>query len=339
MENKINILITTGIYPPDIGGPAKYAQMLVESGQSLGFNVDFLSFGKYLRYPTAVRHFLYFIALLPKVLKSDFIIALDTFSVCLPSYFVSVIFGKKIIIRTGGDFLWESYLDRTQENIRLSDFYKTKRSFNFKEIVIFKLTKYLLNSVDALVFSTKYQMDIFKNAYDLVDSKSFIIENYYGSFEKRNIIPKEKIIIAPFRNKFIKNKKKILEAFGIIKDRFKDVNIDFSTYTGLDFKKHLFNSYAVLLPSVTEISPNLAIEAVTYGIPIILTEECGIKDRLDGFVVWVNPDDHLSISSAIEKILDNKEYMDLISKLSRFNFVHTGEEIISEFVSIFKKIK
>ncbi len=338
MNKKLNILIATGIFPPDIGGPSKYAQMLFESGNAKGFDMDYLSFGGYLKYPTVLRHLLYFLRLLPKVFKADFIIALDTFSVCLPAYFASRLFAKKIIIRTGGDFLWESYLDRVKKNIRLSDFYKENRHFNLKEKIIFRLTKYILNGVDAIVFSTKYQMDIFKSAYSIFNSKCFIIENFYGNFEKRNIIPKEKVIISPFRKTFFKNKDNIVKAMIIVNERFKDVSVDFSIHTGGDFKKYLFGAYAVLIPSLSEISPNLAIDAVTYGIPAIVTEDCGIKDRIDNFVVWVNPDDPVSIASGIEKILDNKEYMDLVSRLSRFNFVHSGEDIISEFVSVFNNL-
>lgn len=335
---KFNILVATGIYPPDIGGPAKYAQMLVSSAFEEGHFAKAISFGSYLKYPTIIRHFLYFFKLLPSVYRSDFIIALDTFSVCLPAYIASKIFRKKIIIRTGGDFLWESYLDRTKEYIKLSNFYKQKRNFNLKEKIIFNITKKLLNRVCRIVFSTKYQMDIFIEAYKIDKKKTIVIENFYGTPPKRNIIPKQKNIIAPFRDTFLKNKYKILKAEEILKKRFVDINIDFSIHTGQDFNNHLHSAYCVLIPSISEISPNLAIDAVTAGIPVILTEDCGIRDRLDGFVLWTNPEDPNDIADNVSKLLDNKEYSTLVSKLSRFNFSHTGREIILEFIKVFKEI-
>lgn len=338
-NKNLNILVATGIFPPDIGGPSKYAQMLVENGNNLGYKVKAFSFSSYLKYPTGLRHVIYFIKILPLVFKSDFVIALDTFSVCLPAYFASKIFRKKIIVRTGGDFLWESYLNRTRDMIKLSDFYKKEQNFNFKEKLLFRITKFLLSKVDSVVFSTKYQMDIFQKAYLLDKNKCFLIENFYGDFSKRNIIPKDKILISPARDVFIKNKENILKAFGLVNERFKDVVVDFSIHQGEDFKKHLLSAYCVLIPSLSEISPNLAIDAVTLGIPVILTEDCGLKDRLDGFVVWVKPEDYKNIAFAVEKILDNKEYMDLISKLSRFEFKHSGEQIVDEFIEVYKKIK
>ncbi len=339
MDKKLKILITTGIYPPDLGGPAKYAVMLSSGINNLGHSVTAFAFSRYLKYPTGIRHIIYFLKVFFKVYKSDFVIALDTFSVCLPSFVACKILRKKIIVRTGGDFLWESYLDRTQKTIKLSDFYKEDRFFNLKERLVFWITKVLLNNVDVVVFSTKYQKDIFTSAYDISEDRCAIIENLYLKNDKRNIVPKKKVFIAPFRNTFFKNKNRIVKAFEIINKRFVDVFIDFKTYSGDEFERHLRDCYAVLIPSLSEISPNLAIEATCSGIPVILTEDCGIKERLDGYVVWVNPESVEDIVLKIEKMIDNTEYSSLVSKLTRFDFEHNKEDIAREFLNIYQRIK
>ena len=41
----MNILLTSGIYPPDIGGPANYIPKLAEKLLSLGFSVDVIALG------------------------------------------------------------------------------------------------------------------------------------------------------------------------------------------------------------------------------------------------------------------------------------------------------
>ena len=56
-----NILIVTGIYPPDIGGPARYAKNLKQAFEGQGHTVGVKTYGieKYL--PTGIRHFLFFL--------------------------------------------------------------------------------------------------------------------------------------------------------------------------------------------------------------------------------------------------------------------------------------
>src|SRR5436309_2301876 len=109
----MKILIATGIYLPKIGGPAQYAKNLERVFTDLGHSVTVLTFGLEDNLPTGVRHLFFFFKILPKVFSADIICALDTFSVGLPAVLASQISGKKCVIRTGGDFLWEQYVERT----------------------------------------------------------------------------------------------------------------------------------------------------------------------------------------------------------------------------------
>ena len=43
------------------------------------------------------------------------------------------------------------------------------------------------------------------------------------------------------------------------------------------------------MPSVTEISPNLALECIGLGQPIILTKETGLKSDLTNNLIKINP--------------------------------------------------
>lgn len=334
-----NIFIATGVYPPQIGGPAKYAEMLFKTFSEKGYNVSVASFGDFLYLPTGIRHLFYFLKILPLVLKADFIIALDTYSVCLPTVFASFIFRKKIVIRTGGDFLWENFLERTKKQIRLSDFYKEKRDFNLKEKLIFRITKFLLQNVSSVVFSTQKQREIFIESYDLKEEKTTVIENLYLQNKKRNIVPKDKIIFSPSRDIFLKNKDGLEKSFFNLKKRFFDISLDTSIKIGDDFDKNLLSSYILVVPSVSEISPNIVLEALSVGIPTVLTEDCFIKDRISDYVIFIKPEDIESISNGIEKLLDAKVYSEYMAKISKFNFVHTKEEIAEEFLSIFNNLK
>ena len=117
------------------------------------FEVSVVTYGFLKRFPTGLRHIFYFIKLIPSVFCSDFVIALDTFSVAVPAVFVSHLFRKKIIIRVGGDFLWEQYVQRTKETVLLSEFYTQKRKFSKKEKYILYLTSYVFSGASAIVLA------------------------------------------------------------------------------------------------------------------------------------------------------------------------------------------
>ncbi|OHA54130.1 MAG: hypothetical protein A2Z62_00105, partial [Candidatus Terrybacteria bacterium RIFCSPLOWO2_02_42_20] len=59
MGRKLNILICTGIYPPDIGGPAKYAKNLTDEFSRNGNKVKVLAYGMEKKMPIGARHFWY----------------------------------------------------------------------------------------------------------------------------------------------------------------------------------------------------------------------------------------------------------------------------------------
>src|SRR5690348_11398603 len=119
----MRILIATGIYPPEIGGPAEYAKNLKDAWNSQGHQVTVKVFSRFKFLPTGLRHLAYFLYIVPAVIRADFILSLDTFSAGLPAVLAARLFGKQIIVRTGGDFLWEFYVERTGELVLLKDFY------------------------------------------------------------------------------------------------------------------------------------------------------------------------------------------------------------------------
>src|SRR3989344_256164 len=184
----MKIVIATGIYPPEIGGPAQYAKNLKIEFEALKHEVKVLTFRLENKLPTGIRHFWFFLRCLIFFPMADFIIALDTFSASWPAVLAAKILGKKIIIRTGGDFLWEWYVERTGDMVLLKDFYTTRLSkLNLKERSTLRLLLVMFRWADITIFSTAWQRDLFAQPYRLDSKKCVIVENYYG--EKIGALP------------------------------------------------------------------------------------------------------------------------------------------------------
>ena len=334
----MRILIVTGIYPPEIGGPAEYAKNLNDVWAGQGNNVSVKIFGRFQKIPWGLRHVIFFFYILPTVSRADYIVTLDAFSAGVVTA-ASILFSKKVVFRTGGDVLWELYTERTGDLVLLKDFYVTRMDMlSRKERLIFYLMRWTLNNLSAIIWSTEWQRDIFIKPYKLENQKHFIVENFYGpkiqSFES-----KRKNFIASTRKlkwknldllKRVFNRKDVLDA-GAVLDTFPKEHSEFI--------KVLSYSYAAIIVSLGDISPNTIIDSITCNKPFILTKETGLTPRIKDITIFVDPQNEDEIAKEVIWLCDNSNYQEQKKKVESFNFIHTWEDIAGEYINIYKKIK
>src|SRR3989338_11632435 len=172
----MRILIATGLSPLDVGGLAQYASNMARELELMEHKVRVVSYGRMEKnLPIGFRHLYFLLKTIPKAFYSDRSIALDTFSVGIPALWASWILRKKIIVRVGGDFLWESYVNRTGEMITLPEFYKKAQSLNRKEKIIFYFTKILLKNAYKLAFNPEFSLPLFIVKEDIRIFKKYFI--------------------------------------------------------------------------------------------------------------------------------------------------------------------
>ncbi|KND49448.1 MAG: hypothetical protein AB198_00670 [Parcubacteria bacterium C7867-003] len=338
----MRITISTGIYPPKTSGPAQYAQNMAHFWSKMGHDVEVCTYGIENRLPTGIRHFYYFLKVLPRVWRSDVVFILDTFSVGLPTTLAAKLLGKKTILRTGGDFLWEGYVERTGDLVLLKDFYKTSiTNFSLKEKIIFNLIKWTLNNVDLLVFSTDWQRQIFLDPYKIKIDKTLIIENHYEKIKNDTKdfdfgLPKN--FVGSVRPLKWKNINLLREVFSDADLHNKGVVLDTETMNHENFLNKISNSFAVILVSLGDISPHMILDAISLNKPFILTSENGLMNRIKDIAITVNPKDKKDIKDKINWLLNEDNYKNQVDKISKFSFSRTWEDIALEYLDIFKKL-
>jgi len=89
MNRNMKILIATGVYPPESGGPATYSKFLNDNLPGKGFEVEVYPFREVRKYPKIIRHIAYFLEALRKAKGKDIIYAQDPVSVGLPAFLAS----------------------------------------------------------------------------------------------------------------------------------------------------------------------------------------------------------------------------------------------------------
>jgi glycosyltransferase involved in cell wall biosynthesis/putative flippase GtrA len=140
-SNKIKILIATGIFPPDIGGPAFMVEALANSLLANGILVDIVTYadqGRIVekkinkngllkiyrigRSRKGLSHLIYFLWMLFLSFRSDMIYVTDIYSVGYFAYLIKKIFKKKYIVRFAGDAAWETAVAKGWTDDYIVDF-------------------------------------------------------------------------------------------------------------------------------------------------------------------------------------------------------------------------
>lgn len=142
-RSKGNILICTGIFPPDIGGPASYAPAIVDalirnnfgvsvitySGSSKKSDADRVAVSRISRkWPKGFRHFLYFLNILKLAKNADTLFALNAVSAGIPAALAASFLKKGLVVKIVGDYAWEIAAGKGKTRFLIDDFQKTKKT-------------------------------------------------------------------------------------------------------------------------------------------------------------------------------------------------------------------
>lgn len=202
------------------------------------------------------------------------------------------------------------------------------------------LLKKLCNKADAWVFQTIQQKEWYSDY--LGKTKYCIIPNAINEIflHRDENIAKKDVIITSGRLGYQKNHKLLISAFSKIANKYPSFEVHIYGKGGLydelskqiqqlglsdrillkghtnRLKECLEESKLFVLPSIYEGIPNALMEAMALGIPSISTDCDGggarflIKDGQNGVLVPKNDAD--AMASAIDKVLSNKEFADIL---------------------------
>lgn len=333
----MKIVIATPLYPPEIGGPAVYAKELNERFAASGINIMLVKFSDMRRYPKFLRHAVYFWRVFRAAQGADAILAFDTWSTGMPAILVAKVRRQKMIVRIGGDFLWETYIERTHMLVKLSEFYKIKRNFSYKEHLIYFGTHGIIRCADALVFNTAWQKDLWERAYGFNPQKASVIENEYPA--QREMSPaRGRVFIAAGRSHSLKNMGVLKTAFAYLQNTYPDIELDTRSLPPDEHKARIRSAYAVIIPSVSEVSPNAAIDAIRFGKPFIMSSDTGVRERLADAGIFVDTLDMEELRIAMESLLDIREYARVQVRVQAFAFAHSWEEVTKEFLLLIRTL-
>lgn len=332
----MKVVIATGIYPPEVGGPAYYAQGLSGALRAAGHDAPVVTYGMLKILPTGVRHLAYMFRLTPRMFGADAVIALDTFSVALPVVILARLFRVAVIVRTGGDFLWEHYLERTGDLVPLIRFYGEHKPFSLKERIIFALTRRALSRA-FVVFSTELQRDVWLKPYSLAPERTGIIGNAVDA-PLPSEPPRAKNFLWHVRPIAVKNGERLHAAFARARATHPGITLEEGLISKKELLERMKSCYAVVLPSITEISPNYILDALRFKKPFIMDKYSGFAQWLGPYGTLVDPLDRNDIMRALETLAEPAGYEEALKKAAAFSYVRTYDDVARDFLALLQHV-
>lgn len=358
----MKVVLATGIYPPEIGGPATYVLNLARALRERQVRVTVLAYGEQeseageapvIRVSRAGgplgRWRRYARALKAHGSDADIVYAFSSVS-CGAPLWLAGLKGPKKILRLGGDFLWERYTDRGG-HLGLRDWYASDPSFK-------GMMNGLLRHFDHIVFSTQFQEELYEKFYQRLPLHSVIENALPGG------VPVHRSRHQPFRLLFLgrfvsfKNLGSLLLALGefpeavltfagegplegqlraLVAEKGLTERVTFLPSCSGDAKQQLFLDHDLLvLPSYTEISPNTALEARAAGLPVLLTEETGLSRILTDGTLLRRLRTPREIVTALREAADTYEL--LAERASAPIPARTWDQVADEHMHLFRNL-
>jgi len=338
----MNILITVGIFPPDIGGPAVFVPKIAKHLENQGHEIQIICLADDLSVDNedqlSVRRIKRSTNLLLRWIKTFFLIVtygrnsdvIFVNGLGIEAAIANIFLRKRIVRKIVGDPVWERFYNKNKTKKNFDDFQKINFSWN---IGIQKLLRnWSINSSEIIITPSTHLKQFvndlgsinnvlkINNGIEIIDLGREAEQNKIN-----NLLVNSRLVVQ-------KNIDLVIEAFSILNDsrlkleiigegsefqRLNELitNLEIQNNVKLlgkvdnnSISKYLEKSQLFIQASDYEGLPHSILEAINYEIPVLSTEAGGCKDLLHngdrGFIIS-SPPNKYQIAESINFIINN----------------------------------
>ena len=360
---KYKLLIATGIFPPQVGGPATYSKLLLDKLPEKGFDVKVESYGWTEGYPKLLRYIIFSLRVLKNSFWADIVYAQD------PVFGLAVLCaakltGRRFYLKIVGDYAWEQVTQRFGVKDFLDEFSVNYGKYNWRVRFLKKVQKFVADRADRIVTPSQYLKNIVSN-WGVKANKITVIYNSFNipainvsktQKSHRTIISAGRLVPWKGFETLIELMPEIRKEFGEVKltiagdgpdkerleRRIKETaSQDFVHLLGQltqdKLFKHIQESDAFILNTAYEGFSHQLLEVMAIGTPIVTTKVGGNPELIDneenGLLVSYNNKDELK--KTISKVLNDREFASGLASSARNKVKQFSEEKMLNQLSVF----
>jgi glycosyltransferase involved in cell wall biosynthesis len=376
MNNNGKILLATGIFYPDVGGPAIHVVKIAERLSKEGFKPLVIAYGDdpknrsfpfkvkriSRKYPKFLQWLLYFLTVFKETINSKIVYAFDPTAAGVPACIASRFWRKPFVIRIGGDPIWEREVEVGRRMMSITQYYEMGLYKQDKPI-LFKIIKTLLNNADKVVFYNQFWKDFANKYYKLPNSKIIIFKNPVFKRESANPVLKDNPTII-FAGRFVayKNLPLVLNVFDKTREKLKKGNLlligkgpeinrlleikkSLSSGQHIEFleslpQEKLFEkireSSIAIGPALSEFNPNFILESLSFGKPVLLSKGHGLSVDLPEEFLF-NPLDAVELQKKIEYLFNPENYKKAVETINGIDMNQTWDKVTNSHLSLIRE--
>jgi glycosyltransferase involved in cell wall biosynthesis len=186
-----SLLITTGIFAPDIGGPASYVRALSMRLAGQGVHVQVLTYSSVVSHaddrelpfkvkrvwrglPWGIRHFVFFVRAFFLARSADGMLTLNAVSSGAMTALAAKLARKPFIVRVVGDYAWEIAAQTGKTFLLIDEFQKSKKSGRIARLD--KMQKWVCRRAKAIIVPSRY-LAALVGSWDIEPDKVSVIYN------------------------------------------------------------------------------------------------------------------------------------------------------------------
>ena len=335
-DRQLKIVLALSAFSDSIGGPVGYAVGLKKRLESAGVLVKIVCYDKLDKYPKGARRLLFLCRLFRFALGSNIVYGFNLASSGLPACLASWFLRKKLVIRLGGDFLWERAVEKGKIKETLQGYYRLKKS-NQERFWLF-VQKQILKRAHKIIFTTDFQKELYQRVFRLKLDRAVIIENPFPRVDNESSNNNFQILYAG-RLVRVKNIDMLKNAVSQVKKQTTQSLtlkiIGENPMSHQELLQEISNSWLCVLPSLSEISPNFALECIALRKPILLTKENGLNKAINEKLLLIDPKNQRDLERKILYLLDDENYQNYLSKIKQIDTSYSWQEVAEKHILLF----
>jgi glycosyltransferase involved in cell wall biosynthesis len=333
----VDVLVATGIFAPDIGGPATHSGLVITELRRRNWRAYLVTYGPAgvsRRIPRGVRHAVYLLQCLVRARRADLVYAQDAVSAGLPALLAAKLLRRTFVVRVPGDYAWEQAVQRFGVT-DLIDAFQSRR-YDVRTELLRRVQRWVVSNADAVITPSEYARRMVSGWTRRADRVRVV---YGGSrFEEETAPPPALddgvVIVTAGRLVSWKGIASLIELVAehpgwrlvVIgggpqaaelgaRARMLKAPVSFTgALPQAELSRQVRRATVFALNTSFENFPHMLLEAMHGGVPVVATTIGGIPELIeDGKEgILVRPDDKRALGAAINRIVSDRDFRDVI---------------------------
>lgn len=369
----MRVLLASGIFYPDVGGPATHVRKMAEHFSAIGWDVTVVAFGdakpdatsyRVVRIsralPKPLSWLLFALAICRYAALSDVVYAFDLTTAGIPAWIATRLTNTRFVIRIGGDPIWERLAEAGKRLMPMNEYYQ-KGLYKKDKPQLYALICRILAAADRIVVYNEMFKQFYVQYFDVDSSKITVIRNPIPEKQRGSDEIGARTMIFAGRFVAYKNLDRVIRAAARAREKHPTLKLVFvgdgpekekltslaqELYIPLTIhpkvaQKELFElistSSVALAPALSEFNPNFILESLSFGKPVAISRDHGLSVDVPEYMQF-DPVSVDSMADTFTHLLSDDVYARAVADIAQIDMQWSWRDVLEAQQSLLSSL-